>query len=490
MDPRHAGHFRTLFSAAVRKKSHLTVYSQKLQMPFSHHALCCQSTGPKPRRLQGTLAEVKWDVARETTSRPLTEVTTLKLWKQLVFSLVLVAVAFVTWSWAYPGAHDVLIRNGLERISLFAPDADGEGKASAGAPGAGASGRPRGGREAIVIVAPVSEGLVNDQLTAIGTGQAVRSVSVRTLVSGQIVDIPVRPGGKVDRGDVLIRLDAAQEELAVERAKLTVKDAQAKVDRLQSLVASSAASSVEADQAQNALDAAEVALREAELNLARRTVTAPISGSLGILAVNAGDYVTSQSEIASIDDRSQILVEFFVPERFASGMEVGKQVVATASSRPGERFTGTISAVDNRVDEASRTLRVRAQIANPDDTLRAGMSFEVSIRFEGDRWPAVDPLAVQWDSAGAYVWKIADSKASRVDVAIIQRNSDSVLVKADLASGDEVVTEGVQSVRPGATVRIVGGSQQPDNSQAPDGAGEEPTAQRSSTGKTGSGSGA
>jgi hypothetical protein len=64
------------------------------------------------------------------------------------------------------------------------------------------------------------------------------------------------------------------------------------------------------------------------------------------------------------------------------------------------------------------------------------------------------------------------------------------LVKADLASGDEVVTEGVQSVRPGATVRIVGGSQQPDNSQAPDGAGEEPTAQRSSTGKTGSGSGA
>jgi hypothetical protein len=200
MDPRHAGHFRTLFSAAVQKKSHLTVYSQKLQMPFSHHALCCRSTGPKPRRLQGTLAEVKWDVARETTSRPLTEVTTLKLWKQLVFSLVLVAVAFVTWSWGYPGAHDVLVRNGLERISLFAPDADGEGKASAGAPGAGASGRPRGGREAIVIVAPVSEGLVNDQLTAIGTGQAVRSVSVRTLVSGQIVDIPVRPGGKVDRG--------------------------------------------------------------------------------------------------------------------------------------------------------------------------------------------------------------------------------------------------------------------------------------------------
>jgi len=293
----------------------------------------------------------------------------------------------------------------------------------------------------------------------------------------------------VERGDVLIRLDAAEEELAVERARLTVADAKAKVDRVQSLVASSAVSSVEADQARNALATAEVALREAELDLARRTVTAPIGGSLGILAVNAGDYVTSQSEIASIDDRSQILIEFFVPERFASGMEVGKQVVASASSRPGERFSGTISAVDNRVDEASRTLRVRAQIANPDDTLRAGMSFEVTIGFEGERWPSVDPLAIQWDSAGSYVWKVADGKGMRVDVAIIQRNSDSVLVKAALEAGDEVVTEGVQSVRPGAAVTVIGGSRQPDGGNVPAGAGQEPTAQRSKTEKTG-GSGA
>lgn len=408
----------------------------------------------------------------------------MKLWKQTLFSLVLIGIAFVTWSWAYPGSHDLLVRNGLQNISLFAPAADADkGDAAAGQRRGAQEGR-RGAREAIVIVAPVSEGIVNDKLIAIGTGQAVRSVSVRTLVSGQIAEIPVGPGGKINRGDVLIRLDAAQEELAVERAKLTVNDATAKTTRLQSLVASRAVSSVEADQAQNVLDAAKVALREAELNLARRTVTAPISGSLGILAVNAGDYVTSQSEIASIDDRSQILIEFFVPERFASGMEIGKKVTALASARPGERFIGEISAVDNRVDEASRTLRVRARIANVDDTLRAGMSFEVTIGFEGERWPAVDPLAIQWDSVGAYVWQITDSKARRVDVAIIQRNSDSVLVKADLVTGDEVVTEGVQNVRPGATVRIISGSRQPDDKKD-QATTPEPTAQRSATEKSG-----
>ncbi|MDP3524589.1 MAG: efflux RND transporter periplasmic adaptor subunit [Hoeflea sp.] len=397
---------------------------------------------------------------------------TLKLWKQLLISIVLVVVVFLAWSALYPGAHDVLARNGLERLSFFASSAASTAGAAPAAP-RGGQGGPRGAREPLVVVAPVAEGLVNDRLTAIGTGQAARTVSVRTLVSGQIAEIPVRAGSKVERGDVLMRLDSAGEELAVERARLSVADARARADRLQSLVASRAASSVEADQAQNALDAAQVALREAELELSRRTVTAPISGSLGILAVDTGDYVTSQTEIASIDDRSDILIEFFVPERFTSGMEIGKEVMASAVSRPGEIFEGEISAVDNRVDEASRTLRVRARIDNEDDSLRAGMSFEVSVTFPGETWPAVDPLAIQWDSNGAYVWKISDGQAERVNVAIIQRNSDSVLIKADLSVGDAVVTEGVQSVRPGATVRVLGGEERP--------AEGEPTAQSTTT---------
>lgn len=394
----------------------------------------------------------------------------MKLWKQTLISLLLLAAAFLAWSWLYPGAHDVLARNGLERLSLFAPAADQAAVvAQPGRPGGQRPGRPGGARETLVVVSPVGEGLVNDRLTAIGNGQAVRSVSVRTLVSGQIIDIPVRPGSRVERGDVLMRLDAAQEELDVERARLAVSEAQARVDRLESLVASSAASSVEADQARNTLDAARVALRGAELELSRRTVTAPISGSLGILAVNAGDYVTSQTEIASIDDRSEILVEFFVPERFTPGMEIGKAVSAVAISRPGEVFAGSISAIDNRVDEASRTLRIRAVIPNANDSLRAGMSFEVEIEFDGERWPSVDPLAIQWDSKGAYVWRIVEDKAARVDVAIIQRNSDSVLVRGGLSAGDQVVTEGVQAVRPGATVRVLGAEPSP-------GADREPTA--------------
>lgn len=378
----------------------------------------------------------------------------MKLWKQLLVSVVVIAVVLIAWAKLYPGADAVLSRYGIDWFSTASTDT----AAPAGGQGSAPAGR-RGGfsREALVVTAEAGTGTVNDRLTAIGTGQAVRTVSIRALVSGQIVDIPVVSGAHVAAGDVILRLDSAQEELDVERARLALDDAERKADRLESLFEQRAVSSVELDTARSEVREARVALRAAELALQRRTVTAPIAGSLGILAVNAGDYVTTSSDITTIDDRSQILVEFFVPEKFAARMVKGKTVIATAVARPGERFEGEIVAVDNRVDEASRTLRVQARIANDDDLLRAGMSFEVTLRFGGETYPSIHPLSVQWDSTGSYVWRVgSDNQAERMDVVIIQRSADRVLVKADIAEGDDIITEGVQSVRPGAKVRVAG----------------------------------
>lgn len=391
----------------------------------------------------------------------------MKIWKQTVLSLLLVAAAFAGWIYFYPGAGDVLARYGIDVFQVAAVNDDKSGPPAAGGPPGG-----RGGfsRAALVVVAEARDGVVNDRLTAIGTGQAVRTVSMRPLVAGQIAEIPVSSGARVNAGDVIIRLDSSEEELAVERARLAAQEAERKASRLGSLAEQRAISSVEADTARSELETARVALKEAELDLARRTVTAPIAGSLGILSVNAGDYVTTSSDITTIDDRSEILVEYYVPERFAASMTVGKPVLVTAIARPGETFDGTITAVDNRVDEASRTLRARALVPNDRDLLRAGMSFEVEMHFEGETYPSVDPLAIQWDSDGPYVWRVAGGKAERVAVAIVQRNADRVLVEADIAEGDAIVTEGVQSVREGGDVRIAG-APQADGPVPPSGSG-------------------
>jgi hypothetical protein len=82
------------------------------------------------------------------------------------------------------------------------------------------------------------------------------------------------------------------------------------------------------------------------------------------------------------------------------------------------------------------------------------MAFEITMRFPGDTYPAVDPLAIQWGAEGAYVWAVKDGRAHRTDVRIIQRNTSSVLVDGDFSDGDLVVVQGVQNVRDGAEVMV------------------------------------
>ena len=175
---------------------------------------------------------------------------------------------------------------------------------------------------------------------------------------------------------------------------------------------------------------------------------------LALVPVEVGAYVTTQTSITTIDDRSSLIVDFWVPERFAALISVGDPLEAEAVAFPGRPFEGTVSQIASRVDRDSRTLQIRGRIPNAEDRLRPGMSFRVSMKFPGERHVAVDPLAIQWSSQGPYVWTVADGKAKRLDVRVIQRNSDAVMIEADLKPGDLTIVEGVQSVREGAVLNM------------------------------------
>ena len=207
--------------------------------------------------------------------------------------------------------------------------------------------------------------------------------------------------------------------------------------------------------AQLANDQAQLELRNAELALQKRQIKTPIAGTVGLLQVTPGNLVNAQTPITTVEDASAILVNFWVPERYAFSVSTGMEVTAAAVALPGQTFTGKISAVDNRIDPASRTLQVQARIDNPDGKIRPGMSFQVIMTFPGQTYPAVDPLAIQWSSEGAYVWKYVDGKVERAMVSIVERNSGGVLVSGEVAEGDQVVTQGVLQLQPGQTVRLL-----------------------------------
>ena len=306
-----------------------------------------------------------------------------------------------------------------------------------------------------VVVKPVSQKLINDRLSAIGTGRALATVAVTPWSSGVMDKIYVSAGMHVNIGDPVAKLDSDNEEIAVERAKVEVNDAELTMARTVKLRASNTATEVQELSAKLALDKARLALRDAELAADRRTIRAPVSGIVGILPVDAGNYVTSDTTIARIDNRDHILIDVWVPERFAPLIKIGQQVKATSIARPGEEFVGRISAIDNMIDEQSRTLRIRAEVDNASGVLQSGMSFSVSLAFPGDPYPAVDPLAIQWNAEGAYVWRVKNGVVEHVRVGIVQRNADSVLVTGALHQGDLVVTKGVQNLQDKSAVDIM-----------------------------------
>ncbi len=383
----------------------------------------------------------------------------MRVTRQLLISLGIILAGLILWGRLVPGANGVLTATGLPSglVAMIAPAGD----AANGQPGAG--GRAFGSGPALVVTEPVAMALVNDRLNAIGDGEAIRSVTVTPYSTGNLVDVLVQSGDRVTQGQVIARLDSDEQRIAADQARVGRDLADQKLKRLESLRSSSAVSIADYQDAASGMQAAELALQSAELNLRRRDIVAPYSGVVGIISVNVGDYVTTTTAIARIDDRSQILIDFWVPERFATSVRVGEDIAAAAIARPGEVFKGKVQAVDNRIDQESRTLRVRAQVENPDDLLRAGMSFQVTMSFPGDRYPSVDPLSVQWSADGSYVWRITDGKAERVNVRIVQRNPDQVLVNAELAEHDMVVTEGTQRLNAGSAVKIASG----DMSAAP-----------------------
>jgi RND family efflux transporter MFP subunit len=364
--------------------------------------------------------------------------------RQFFLSMIVLAGTLALWIAYVPSSMPFLERVGvLDLIGIEAPEAQAQDGGGWG----------RGG-PATVIAEPVAQGRINDRVTAIGDGRALHSVDVRSDATGQVVEIGFGPGGRVEEGSAIVRLDDEAERIALQRAELTLADAREQAARIEQLSGTGAVTEVRRREAELALRQAELGLRQARYDLSQRTIRAPISGWTGVPDLEVGARVSAGDILVSITDRSEILIDFRVPERVASRIETGMPLTARPLALPGRVMEGEVRAVDSIVDAASRTLLVQGRLANEGDALRAGMAFEVALAFPGEALPAVDPLAVQLSGEGPYVWAVRDGKAERVQVAIRQRNADTVLVEAALEVGEPVVTEGVQNLRPGAEVRV------------------------------------
>jgi RND family efflux transporter MFP subunit len=369
--------------------------------------------------------------------------------KQALLCLVLLAAAAGWYVYRNP-----------ETLAFARESAGPTGQGPAQGRGAGGGGGNRipglvSGGAVNVVTAPVEVDAGGESVLALGTAEAVRSVNIVPEVSGVVSEVLFTPGEPVEEGAVLLHLENAEQQVAVDRARVALEQARDALERAQTLARSNTVSAVALSEAETAAQLAEIELRSAEIELGRRSVAAPFAGVTGLTNISKGDFVTNTTQITTLDDLATMRVGFEVPERWAGRIALGQPIAATALALPGSEFQGRIAAIDNRVDETTRTLRLEAELDNEARTLKSGMAVNAELNFDTAEQLAVPTLSVQWDRRGSFVWKIVEGAARRAQIDILQRESGIVIVQGDLQAGDSVVVEGIQRLREGAKVAEV-----------------------------------
>ena len=321
-------------------------------------------------------------------------------------------------------------------------------------------GQPRAGRAGVgtmVTVAPVVVEPYNDVFRSVGTARAKSSVTVETEVSGQVTEIHFGPNQKIAAGAPLLSLDDELERIAVRAVEASLAQARATQERYETLrqANSGAITAVSLTEAITAVEIAEAELARAQYDLAQKTVRAPISGILGLTDVEQGDVLATGAEVVTITDQSALTIEFGLPDRAASALEVGQPVRLSTGSLPGRVFEGLVAGYDGQIDSTTRTIKVRARVDNAAGLMLPGMIFNAMLFPENPPLPRVPANAITWGRDGASVWLVEEGRAQRVGVAIRHRQNDMVWLDAALADGALVVVEGVQKLRPGAEVVIL-----------------------------------
>ena len=323
-------------------------------------------------------------------------------------------------------------------------------------PVAGGGGPPAGGARnnapAAVTLASVRAQRISQKLEALGNARANESVDISTKTSNIVTEVTFRDGERVKRGQVLVQLDNAQARADVAAAQAAVTESETLYNRSRELLNTQALSKSSFDQLEATLKANRARLAAANARLEDTVIRAPFSGRVGLRRVSVGTLVSPGDVITTLDDTSVIKLDFSVPENFLASLREGLSIRATAPAFPGRSFAGAVSSIDSRVDMTTRSVTVRALLANDDGALKPGMFLNVSLANDEREALLIPEEALSPEAERQYVYVVNDGKVSRREVRIGGRQPGTVEILTGLSAGERVIVEGTQKVRDGAIV--------------------------------------
>jgi membrane fusion protein, multidrug efflux system len=327
-----------------------------------------------------------------------------------------------------------------------------------------------------VKVAKATKKTVPISLTAIGTGEAYSTVSLKSQVNGALDAVHFTQGDFVSKGELLFSLDArpfqaavaqAEATLAKDKAQLALDDTEA--DRYRKLFEAGVTPQEQFDQQKStaaaqaaSVQADEAALEQAKLQLQYCYIYSPIEGRTGALGATPGNLVTAGNlpVLVVIDQVTPLYIDFAVPEQYLGEIKKftarGKLPVSATAYGETLSETGYLTFVDNTVDNTTGTIKLKGTFPNPDHHLWPGQYSTVSLQLSEDEDATIVPsAAVQTGQSGDFIFVVkADSTAEQRTVKTVRTIGTDTVIASGVAPGETVVTDGQLRLIPGIKVQV------------------------------------
>ena len=314
------------------------------------------------------------------------------------------------------------------------------------------------------------------QLEAVGSLRAVRGVDVTSEIAGLVREVRFKSGEKVKGGAILIQLNADSDLAQLASLKAAADLAQTTLNRDRVQLAAEAISQAQVDNDEADLKSKRAQAASEQATIDKKTIRAPFSGRLGITLVNPGQYLNPGDKVVTLQTIDPIFIDFNLPQQQISGVSVGQPVAVLSDAYPGHPFSGKVTAIDAKVDTATRNVQIEATVMNADKQLLPGMFARAAVDSgEKKTYLTLPQTAITYNPYGATVFVTADKKdakgntqvqAQQVFVTPGPTRGDQVAILKGVSEGATVITSGQLKLKNGTPLRI-DNSVRPLNDQNP-----------------------
>jgi membrane fusion protein (multidrug efflux system) len=294
---------------------------------------------------------------------------------------------------------------------------------------------------------------IEQEIIAVGSLRSNESVQVSSEITGRLVGIHFREGQPVKKGELLFSLDDSVYRAELEQARASLALSKRNHERAVELFERKLVSARERDEAAARLEVDRATVALADARLAKTRIRASFDGIVGLRSVSPGDYINPGQTLAPLEQIAVLKADFRLSEAALSRIAVGQTLNLEVDAYPGQVFPGRVYAIDPRLAEETRSIGVRARVANDKGKLRPGLFARVRL-VVAERHNAIlipeQSIVPQGDKLFVYV--IEDGKAAIRPVKVGLRKEGRAEIVSGIAPGDMVITAGVQKIGPGAPV--------------------------------------